>query len=139
MQEWLNEALKLAKEIVPSIDAPYIDFYFFTATPALVLCVIYFVILTIVSFCDVIQKRIELKFLKWNEYSEGRKISIMRSMCGFIVGSIVCWIAPPFFLTNSLLVKTFENYLQYEPIIFVGIFLFLCSALLTAKNKHKHI
>lgn len=47
MQESLKNMLELVKEISVSIDNPYIDFYFIKATPALVLCVVYIILLAI--------------------------------------------------------------------------------------------
>lgn len=139
MQEWLENVLKLVGEIPVSIDVPYIDFYFMRATPALVLCVAYIILLAVVCWYGVKSGRLKLRFLQWDSYSEGKRKHIIRAMCGFAVGSVVCWITPPFFDEDSLIVNIFENYLQYEPIVAVGVFLFFCSALLTAKNKDKHI
>lgn len=60
-------------------------------------------------------------------------------MGGFIIVGIVCLVMPYFLDEENLLVKIFEDYLQYEPIIAVAIFLFLCSALFTKKNKDTHV
>lgn len=139
MQEWLTHILELVKEISLSLNVPYIDFGFTKATPALILFVAY-VSLLVIAYCYNVKKNgLKLQFLQWNRYSEGRKKSIIRVMGGFAVGCVVCWIIPPFFTDESLVVKVCKNYSEYEPIIAVGIFCFLCSALLTEKNRDKHI
>ena len=139
MREWLQNVLELLKGILPSINPPYFDFGFIKATPALVLFVAYVFVLIIAYYYNVKNNRFKLQFLQWKRYSEERKKTIIRSMSSFIVGCVVCWIIPPFFTDESLLVKIFENYLEYEPIIAVCIFCCLCSALLTEKNRDKHI
>ena len=45
------------------IDAPYIDFSFVKATPAVVLCIAYFVLLVVACYCGVVKNRIKLHFL----------------------------------------------------------------------------
>lgn len=139
MQEWLTHILELIKEISLSLNVPYIDFGFTKATPALIFFIAY-VSLLVIAYCYNVKKNgLKLQFLQWNRYSEGRKKSIIRAMGGFVVGCVVCWIIPPFFTDESLLVKICKNYLEYEPIIAVVILGFLCSALLTVKNRDKHI
>lgn len=139
MREWSIHTLELVKKISPVINVPYIDFGFIKATPALVFFVAY-VFLFVITYCyNVKNNGLRLQFLQWNSYSEGRKKSIIRAMGGFAVGCVVCWIIPPFFDEESLLVKICKNYLEYEPIIAVVIFGFLCSALLTVKNRDKHV
>lgn len=121
------------------MNAPYINFRYFKATPAFILCVIYIGLLTFVCVKAKRNGKLDLKFFKWKDYSEGRKKHIIRTIGGFLVVSIVCWIMPPFFDGDNLLITIVGEYLKYEPIIALGIFLFFCSALLTAKNKDSHV
>ena len=139
MQELLKDILELIRQVFPSINPPYIDFGFIKATPALIFFIAY-VSLLVIAYCYNVKKNgLKLQFLQWNRYSEGRKKTIIRAMGGFVVGCVVCWIIPPFFTDESLLVKVCKNYLEYESIIAVVILGFLCSALLTVKNRDKHI
>lgn len=139
MQEWLTHILELVKDLTLSLNVPYIDFGFIKATPALIFFIVYVSLLVIVYCYNVKKNGLKLRFLQWNRYSEGRKQSIIRAMGGFAAGCVVCWIIPPFFTDESLLVKICEKYLEYELLIAVGVFGCLCSALLTEKNRDKHI
>ena len=139
MQELLKDILELIRRLLPSINPPYFEYGLNKATPALVFSTAYVLLLVITYYYNVKKNRFKLQILQWKKYSEGRKKSIIRAMAGFAVGCVVCWIMPPFFTDESLLVKICENYLEYEPIIAVVILGFLCSALLTVKNRDKHI
>lgn len=97
MQELLKDILQLAKNMLPSINAPYIEFDFIKATPALILFMVYVLVLIIVYWHDVKNNKVKLQLLLWSSYSEGRKKSIIRAMGSFVVGCAVCWIVPPFF------------------------------------------
>ena len=60
-------------------------------------------------------------------------------MAAFIIGSIICLLIPSFYSEESLLIELVGKYLEYEPIVAVGLFIFLCSALFSVKNKDRHI
>lgn len=139
MQESLKKVLEFISRVSVRIEAPYIDFGILRVTPAFVLYIAYFIILVIVCRYCVVHNDLAPKFLQWNTYSKGTKKHIIRSVGGFVIGGIACWYLPPFFEEESSLVQIFAKYLQYEPIIVLAIFVFLCSALLSEKNKYKHV
>lgn len=139
MKELLINVLEFISRIKISLDYPYIDFGVVKATPALVLCILYFVILVVVSLFGVVRNKIKLEFLFKESISCGTRIKIMRSICAYGLICAVFWSTIPFLKEITLLSNVINAYLQFEPIVVLGILMFFCSAFFSKYNWDKHI
>lgn len=121
------------------IDAPYISLPIGNATPALILCLIYFFVLFGFYLYGEITNTLHFHRIHYTLCSRGRTNSIWMSSITYVILAIACIPASSFLTADNLLLKISKTYLQYEPLIFLGVFLFLCSACINTGNKDRHI
>lgn len=134
-----HDIVHLAKTLSIYFDDSFIHFGSIKATPALILCIVYFILLILICYHGTKNERIEITLFSWSNFSEGRKNHIIRSIGVTIIISCVCWIIPPLFNKENIIKDIFNLYLIYEPIIALVILLSLCSALLTKYNIYTHV
>ena len=118
------------------IQSPYINLPFGLAKPALILTVLYLLGLALFLFSSLKKDEIEFKF---RLSSKGEINIIIISVVGFIVLVLSCIISHPFLDKTNIILSICKVYLQYETIIFLGIFLFFCTSILNNVNRERQI
>ena len=112
------------------MQAPYIDTLFGLATPALIISVVYFSLLSV--FLLVAQKKgtIKIEYVKVNELMQGDRNKMIISLIGYGFFIFSCIYLPEFLGEDNIILSISETYLRFETLVFVLIFMFLGTELL---------
>lgn len=121
------------------IQAPYINTFFGLATPALIISVVY--LLTLVSLLIYGKKKgiLKIELIKFQKLTKGSKNKAITSIIGFAVFIFSCINLPEFFGEGNTIIKISETYLKFETLVFILLFVFLCTAFLNNTNRETHI
>lgn len=121
------------------IDSPYINLPIGKATPALILGILYLFVL--VGFLCYGKKKHTLIFhvIRLETCSKGKQNRIWLSLCGYILLVFVCIVLPSFLEEETPIVVFSKAYLQYEPLVALCVFVFLCSSIFNTKNRERQL
>lgn len=121
------------------IQAPYIKTLFGLATPALIISVIY--ILGLGFYLAFAQKKgkVEIRVVDACELMQGDRNKIILSVIGYVVFILACINLPEFLGEANMLLQISGTYLKFETLIFILLFVFLCTAFLNKTNRETHI
>ena len=121
------------------IQAPYVDTFFGLATPALIISVVYLLVLSV--FLKSAEKKgtLKIEIEKLCEFKPGEKNKITISIIGYVVFICSCINLPEFLGEGNILLGFSENYLRFEPLAYLVLFAFLCTAFLNKTNRETHI
>lgn len=129
----------MIEKIISAIDAPYINLPCGLATPALIMCVIYIVILQGFYWYGKEHNALKFKFTHLSQCSYGERNQFIISVAWYLLQIPICIILPSFLDDKNLILSIATIYLEYEPIIWSVVLLFLCTAALSKANKDRHI
>ena len=119
--------------------SPYVDFPFGSAKPALIIAIVYiFVLAALVLFGKKTQK-LTVKFNSIRKMKCREKNKFIFSLTGFNIMLVFCIVLKSFFDEENLVLSFSEIYLQYEILIFFGVFIFLIAAVFNKLNPYKQI
>lgn len=121
------------------IQYPYIIFPFGLAKPALVITIAYICVLTAFLLHGVMKGKLKLTLRLMSEMRQGEQNKITISIVGFIIMLASSMILPLLLDESNIILSASNVYLQYEPLLFVGLFLFLGTAALNKSNPDKQI
>lgn len=126
------------------IQSPYIILPFGLAKPALIITVIYMLLLACFLLHGLKKHEIKLKFLLLSKEEEKKlckdeRNKIIISAVGFCILVSLCIILPSFLDGEIIFLSICKVYLQYETIIYLGIFLFFCTSILNNVNRERQI
>lgn len=120
------------------IQGLYVKTIFGLATPALIISVLYLLVLCIYLICKKRKKAFEIN-LEVCELMPGERKKLILSVMGYVILIFLSVFLRDFLEAESFVMQISKTYLQYEPLIFLLLFSFLCSAFLTKKNQDTHI
>lgn len=121
------------------IQVPYIKTFFGLATPALIISVAYLVALSVLLIVAKKKGPLKIGIVEIPKLMQGDKNKIIISMIGYIIFVFSCINLPEFLGEESILLKISITYLKFETIVFILLFVFLCSAFLNSTNRETHI
>ena len=121
------------------IQYPYIVFPFGLAKPALIITVAYVCILVGCVLYGVVKNKMCFTLRSMSKMKCGEQIRFVMLIVGFVVMLGTCIILPFFFNDENAIIRISNIYLQYEPLIFLGSFLFLATSILNKTNQDKQI
>lgn len=121
------------------IQPPYVKTPLGLATPALILSVAYLICLTI--FLIIAQKNNSMKTTvnKYSRMTQGEKNRTLFSMIGYVLFILSCIILSKFLGDENLLLDISKSYLKYETVVYVLLFVFLCTAFFNTTNADAQI
>ena len=129
----------MLNKLIDAIDAPYFDLPWGMATPALILSVIYCFLLLAFFLWGKKHNTVQFIFVSLCDYSQGKKNRYIISAIGYLLLIPVCIVFSSFLNEESLISNVAATYLEYEPIVFLAVLLFLCSTALNTTNQDRHI
>ena len=121
------------------IQYPYIVFPFGLAKPALIITVAYVCILVGCVLYGVVKNKMCFTLRSMSKMKRGEQIRFVILIVGFVVMLGTCIILPFFFNDENAIIRISNIYLQYEPLVFLGSFLFLATSILNKTNQDKQI
>ena len=121
------------------IQYPYIIFPFGLAKPALVITIAYICVLTAFLLHGVMKGKLKLTLCSMSEMRQDEQNKIIISIVGFIIMLASSMILPLLLDESNIILSASNVYLQYEPLLFVVLFLFLGTAALNKSNPDKQI
>lgn len=129
----------MLSKLIDVITKPYVELLWGMATPALIISIVYLVTLLGFYICGKIGNTLRFRIVSPKEYPKGKRNQLIISATICVLQIPVCIVLPFFFEKENIVVKLAKIYLEYEPILFVAVFLFLSCTLLNTKNKDRHI
>lgn len=129
----------MLNKLIDAIDAPYFDLPWGMATPALILSVIYCFILLAFFLWGKKRNTLQFTFVRLCDYSKGKKNRYIISVIGYLLLIPVCLVFSSFLNEKSMIRNVAVTYLEYEPIVFLAVVLFLCSTAFNTTNQDRHI
>lgn len=121
------------------IQAPYINTIFGLATPALIISVVYLFVLASLLIFAKKKGALKIELGKFHKLMKGNKNKIIISMIGYVVFIFSCINLPEFLGEENIIIKISETYLKFETLVFILLFVFLCTAFLNNTNRETHI
>ena len=121
------------------IELPYIIFPFGTAKPSLIITIMYIIVLTILLTYGKRNNLLKLKLISWSQLKSGEKNKRFLSVIGYVIFILSCINLPLLLNEDNTILSISKTYLQYEILLFLGVFLFLCTAFLNTSNRETHI
>ena len=121
------------------IKYPYIVFPFGLAKPALVITIAYICILTVFIWYGTSNNKLKLTLRPISKMKRGEQNKFIISVVGFVIMLASCIILPSFLDNDNIILNVSNVYLQFEPLVFLISFLFLCATILNKTNPDKQI
>lgn len=121
------------------IQVPYIETSFGLATPALIISITYLLVLGLFLLFAVKKGMLKVSIINVCKLMRGDQNSIITSMLGYVVFILSCIFLPDFLGAENIILTVSETYLQFEPLTYVLLFVFLCTAFLNGANRETQI
>ena len=121
------------------IQAPYIETPFGLATPALIISIIYLLVLALILLFAVKKGLLRVRIINVCELMRGEQNNIIISLVGYVAFILACLFLPDFLGEENILLVISETYLKFEPLAYVLLFAFLCTAFLNGTNRDTQI
>ena len=121
------------------IQSPYVVLPCGLAKAALIITVLYIGVLFSLIVHGKIKGKLKIAVRSISEMKQGDINRVVIYIIGFVIMVVLCIVLPSFFEDDNAILKISNAYLQYETLIFIGVFLFLCTAFLNKSNSHKQI
>lgn len=121
------------------IQYPFIVFPFGSATPALIITILYMCVLIGIILYGKKKNTLQISLLPKRNIQQLDIIKLFISIVGFIILVFSCIFLSEFLADDNPIIFLSNVYLNFEIVLFGGTFLFLSSSILNKTNKDKQI